>query len=182
MKLTRNTARALFFNLGQVALREMDSEVLEVVMSNFEALRKVNEEWETMTKELAKRLYGEFDKMTDDEKKRYSSFMEHIGSYERAVQGSDVDKAKELRMLAEASYPDLFKLYEKQISVLEKLNRAEIEVDIKPVDKARFALGIIKSNERWSALGVDMVFGAMYEKPIKDKANDFAELEELLKD
>ena len=181
MKLTRNTARALFFNLGQVALREMDSEVLEVVMSNFEALRKVNEEWETMTKELAKRLYGDVEKMTEDERKAYSTFMEGIVAYERAIQGNDQAKANELREAAKAINADLFKLYEKQIAVLNKLNRAEIDVDIKPVDKAKFSAGIIKSNDKWSAFGVDAIFNAMYAK--EDVAeNDFSELDELLKD
>lgn len=181
MKLTRNTARALFFNLGQVALREMDSEVLEVVMSNFEALRKINEEWETMTKELAKRLYGDVEKMTEDERKAYSTFMEGIVAYERAIQGNDTSKANDLREAAKAINVDMFKLYEKQIAVLNKLNRAEIEVDIKPVDKAKFSAGIIKSNDNWSAFGVDAIFNAMYAKE-DEVANDFSELDELLKD
>lgn len=181
MKLTRNTARALFFNLGQVALRKMDSEVLEIVMSNIETLRKVNNEWESMTKELAKVLYGDVEKMTEDEREAYSTFMEGIVAYERAVQGNDQTKANELREAAKAINADMFKLYEKQLAVLNKLGSAEIEVDIKPVNWVKFSAGIIKSNDNWSAFGVDAIFNAMYAKE-DEVENDFSELDELLKD
>lgn len=178
MKLTRITARNLFFNLGQVALKEMDAEVLESVMANFDAVRKVNEDFTKLAEELAKRLYGDPQSMDEKEKKEYTDFMEIIGKFERAT---DNEKRLEFLGLAQSSYPELFKLYEKQISVLTGLLNKEVEVDIQTVDKAKFAAGIIKGNEKWSAFNVDAVFGAMYEVEEK-KESDFSELDELLKD
>lgn len=150
-------------------------------MSNIETLRKVNNEWKSMTKELARVLYGDVEKMNDKEKEAYSTFMEGIVVYERAIQGNDQAKANELREAAKAINADMFKLYEKQIAVLKKLDSAEIDVDIQPVNWVKFSAGIIKSNDNWSAFDVDAIFNAMYAKD-DEVANDFSELDELLKD
>lgn len=177
MKLTRHAARNLFFNLGQVALKEMDAEVLESVMANFDAARKVNEDFTKLAEELTKRLYGDPQTMDEETKKAYEDFMGIIGKLERTT---EVEKRLEFLELAKSSYPELFKLYEKQISVLTGLLNKEVDVDIHPVEKAKFAAGIIKGNEKWSAFNVDAVFGAMYAEEEK-KESDFSELDELLK-
>ena len=178
MKLTRHAARNLFFNLGQVALKEMDAEVLEDVMHNFETLRKVNDGYDNLAKELAKRLYGDPDTMSEEERKNYTDFMEIIGKFERS---REIEERKELLEAAQSAYPELFKLYEKHIAVLNGLLNKEIDLDIKVVNKAKFAAGIIKGNEGWSAFKVDYTFGAMYEDEVKEE-DDFSELDELLKD
>lgn len=178
MKLTRHTARNLFFNLGQVALKEMNAEVLENVMHNFDAVRKVNEDITKLAEELAKRLYGDPQTMEEDVKKDYTDFMAIIAKLEKAT---ETEKRVEYIEAAKAAFPELFKTYEKQIAVLTGLLNKEIEVDIQPLDKAKFAAGIIKGNENWSAFGVDAIFGAMYAEEEKKEA-DFSELDELLKD
>lgn len=177
MKLTRITARNLFFNLGQVALKEMDAEVLESVMHDFDIVRKVNDDYAKLAEELAKRLYGDPQSMDEKEKKEYTDFMEIIGKFERST---NVSERTELIEAAKAGFPKLFKLYEKQIAVLTGLLNKELELDITPVDKAKFAAGIIKSNAGWSAFKVDGVFGALYVEEEKKEA-DFSELDELLK-
>lgn len=177
MKLTRNQARNLFFNLGQVALKEMDAEVLESVMHNFDAVRKVNEDFTKLAEELAKRLYGDLQSMDEKTRKDYSDFMDIIGKYERS---SDRKEKDALLEAAKAGYPELFRLYEKQISVLTGLLNKEVELDIKPIDRRKFAAGIAKSNAEWQLFRAEAVFAAMFAE--EKNETDLSELDELLKD
>lgn len=178
MKLTRIQARNLFFNLGQVALKEVNAEVLESVMHNFDAVRKVNEDFTKLAEELAKKLYGDLHTMDEKTRKDYSDFMDIIGKYERTT---DRKEADECLAAAKAGYPELFRIYEKQISVLTGLLNKEVELDIQPIDKTRFSTGIVKSNAEWPLFKVDAAFNIMFAKEDKHET-DLSELDKLLKD
>lgn len=172
MKTTRHYAiNILFENLGQMALGHLDENTLEVAMTNFEALRKTADDFEALKKELFKRIYGDTEKMTEDEKKRINDFFEMLGK----VQGDDTEAVK-------AAYPDLYALREKEVKVIVSLLNKEIEVDITPMDEKAFVKGVLLGNKAMRANEVRMRFAPMFKAEEREEKADFSELDEMMKD
>ena len=179
MKLTRNTAIALFRNLGQSALGHLDDATLTTVMSNFNALQKVADDFESLKKELFKRIYGDAEKMAEDEKKRLNDFFKAIAKMEKA----DRESIKELDAALKATYPDLYEMRQKEVKVLLTLLDKEIEVDIELVDADAFIAGIAKGAKDAKLAEIRLAFAPMFRKAKEEEAKeDFSELDSLLDD
>ena len=179
MKLTRNTAIALFRNLGQSALGHLDDATLTTVMSNFNALQKVADDFESLKKELFKRIYGDAEKMTDDEKKRLNDFFKAIAKMEKA----DRESIKELDATLKATYPDLYAMRQKEVKVLLTLLDKEVEADIELVDADAFVAGIAKGAKDAKLAEIRLAFASMFRKAKEEESKeDFSELDSLLDD
>lgn len=175
MKITRNYAIEMFHSLGAMALGHLDDETLSATLDNFDKFRKVQEDYQKLAEELAKRLY----EGVDEEKKK--AFYEVICNFERE-QG--LDKKREIEALMKGSYPDLYPIYRKQISVLTTLVNKEVEVEITEVDKDAFIKGIVKGKKDALVHEIMSMFAPIFKKEEKkeDGKPDFSELDELLKD
>lgn len=171
MKITRHTAIQMFQALGTMALGYLDDATLEATMDNFNAFRKVAEDFDKLKEELSNRLYADADK------KKKDSFFEIVGKYE---QEKDADKKAEYMKLMQDSYSDLLPFYEKHLAVLASLANKEVEVEITKVEKDAFVRGVLKGNKGNSAFLIEHIFGFMFKDPEK-KEDNFSELDELLK-
>ena len=170
MKTTRNTAIMMFDVLAQMALGQMDEVTLEKTMTNFEALRKVREDFEAVKNELFKRLYGDVEKMTEDEKKTLQDFFGMLAK----IKDEDGEKA------VRAAYPELAEKREKELKILASLSNKEIEVEIEKVNDVLFTAGLIKGNKKMSVAEIALIFHPLFEEKEKKEA-DFSELDELMK-
>lgn len=170
MKITRHTAIQMFQALGTMALGYLDDATLEATMDNFNAFRKVAEDFDKLKEELANRLYSDADKKKD-------AFFEIVGKYE---QEKDADKKAEYMKLMQDSYSDLLPFYEKHLAVLASLANKEVGVEIIKVDKDAFVRGVLKGNKGNSAFLIEHIFGFLFKDPEKAEDN-FSELDELLK-
>lgn len=172
MKTTRHYAiNTLFAKLGQMALGHLDENTLEVVMTNFEALRKVADDFESLKKELFKRIYGDSEKMTEEEKKRINDFFSMLGK----IKGENVETVK-------VAYPDLYAMREKEVKVIVSLLNKEIEVDITPMNENAFVKGVLKGNKTMNTREVSATFAPMFEVAESEDEADYSELDELLND
>lgn len=180
MKLTRNTAIALFRNLGQSALGHLDDATLTTVMSNFNALQKVADDFESLKKELFKRIYGDAEKMAEDERKRLNDFFKAIAKMEKAERES----IKELDAALKATYPDLYEMRQKEVKVLLTLLDKEVEADIELVDADAFIAGIAKGAKDAKLAEIRLAFAPMFRKAKEEEKarEDFSELDSLLED
>ena len=162
----------MFRTLGTMALGHLDTATLDAVMDNFNALRKVAEDYENMRQELTKRLYA------DVEETRRKEFFELVTKMEVE---KDVNKRTEYSTIAEASYPDIWTIYYiKHTEVINRLLDKEVDVELTEVDSDLFVKGIVKGKKDAPVLEITSIFAPMLKK--EDKADtDFSELEELLK-
>ena len=70
----------MFRNLGAMALGHMDETTLSATLDNFDKFRKVHEDFQKLSEELAKRLYeGKDDKQKNE-------FFELVGKFERETE------------------------------------------------------------------------------------------------
>ena len=69
MKIYRHRAITLANELARIALSEVDAMSLQAAMINYDVLRKVKEDYSALEKELFKRIYGDVEKMNEEEKK-----------------------------------------------------------------------------------------------------------------
>lgn len=181
MKMTRNAAIGMFQTLGAMALGNLNDEVLTATMDNFNAFRKVADDFEALKKELHKRIYGDVEKMDEDERKRYTDFMSLL---EKMGRTKEAEKVDELAKLAKDTYADLYAMREKEVKVLVSLLNKEIDVEVTPVDADEFCKGVIRGKKDTPIHEIRAVFSFMFKKEEKneDEKEDFSELDDLLKD
>lgn len=178
-KITRRNAVNLFAQLGAMALGHLDDETLTATMDNFNTFRKVQEDFEALKKELFKRIYGDVEKMDEDEKKRLQDFFDILNKMQN---NTSVEKLTELDTLAKETYPELYEMRKKEINVILSLLAKEIEVEIVEVDADDFIKGIVKGKKDAPVHKIRAVFAPMFkEEKTDDKKADFSELDELLK-
>ena len=170
MKIYRHRAIAMADALAGLALSEIDAMTLETTMMNYDALRKVKDDFSALQSELFKRIYGDVEKMSDEDKKPLQEFFDALGKVK------DNDGAEALK----TAFPDLFEKREKEMQVLQSLLNKELEIALEKVDEKAFVAGIVKGNKRLSMAEVERAFAPLFvEKEKKDA--DLSELDELLK-
>ena len=169
MKIYRHKAIAMADALAGLALSEIDAMTLETTMMNYEHLRKVVDDFSALKNELFKRLYGDVEKMKDEEKKPLQEFFDALGKVK------DNDGAEALK----TAFPDLFEKREKEMQVLRSLLNKELEIALEKVDEKAFVAGIVKGNKRLSMAEVERVFAPLFAEKEKQDA-DLSELDELL--
>lgn len=166
MKLTRHYAiNVLFARLEQMALGHMDETTLEALLTNIESLRKVAEDFELLKKELFKRIYGDVEQMTEEQKNDIRGFFEML-------ENGKADEAKD-------AYPDMIAKREKEIKVIVSLLNKEIDVEIASVDEKAFVKGLLLGNKDVKASEARAVFAPLFVTHEREEA-DFSELDELI--
>lgn len=173
MKITRHTAIQLFHKLGTMALGHLDDDTLEAVMTDFNAFRKIAEDFEELKKELFKRLYGDLDAMDEADKKRILAFFEIIAKIEKA------DNKAELETLAKETYPDIYDLRRKELKCIISMLGKEIDVDVVKVDADAFIKGIVKGKKDAPVHEIRAAFVPIF-KELERTENDYSELDSLL--
>ena len=172
MKLTRHYAIEMFGQLGHMALGHLDDVTLTSILDNFNALRKVGEEFDKLREELSKRLYEGMDETRKEE------FFKLVTKLEKT---KEAEKRMEMIALMKDTYADFFAIYEKHVNVIGKLLNKEVEVDITEVDADAFIKGIVKGKADAPVLEIRAFFKPMFKADEETKA-DFSELDEMLKD
>lgn len=170
--ITRGLAIWMHERLSGMAFGHFNEDDLEKMMNNYAAIGAVVEEHNKLNDELRKRLYGDLDK------KKIEEFNDALRNAQKT---KDADKrAAALNEVANA-YPDLYALLEKQLRVSGSLRAKEVEIEIEPIDKEAFMIAAIKAKADIPQ-GAYALFEPLYEeKKQEDKADDFSELDELLK-
>lgn len=176
MKVTRYLANRIFHILEAAPLGSLDDTNLEAAIQNFDAFRKVIEEYESLKSELFKRLYGDMSKKSDEEKKALAKFFEIVKNMRSA---SEEEKVR-LEALAKSDYPELYELRKKELDIIISLLNKVVEVEVKKVDKDELVKCILKGNKDVSVGEIHALFLPMYETDEKPEAT-FDEIDELLK-
>ena len=169
-KITRQHAIEMFRNLGAMALGHMDETTLSATLDNFDKFRKVQEDYQKLSEELAKRLY----EGKDEEQK--NKFFELVIKFERA---ETIEQKIEQEKVMKETYTEFYELYAKQLRVLTQLLHKEIELDITEVDKDAFIAGVVKGKKDAPVHEIVGFFAPMF-KEEEITESDFSELDELL--
>lgn len=168
-KITRQHAIEMFRNLGAMALGHMDETTLSATLDNFDKFRKVQEDFQKLSEELAKRLYeGKDDKQKNE-------FFELVGKFERET---ELEKRIEMENVMKQN-AEFYELYVKQLKVLTQLLYKEIEIDITEIDKDDFIAGVVKGKKDARVHEIVAFFAPMF-KEEEQKETDLSELDELL--
>lgn len=168
-KITRQHAIEMFRNLGAMALGHMDETTLSATLDNFDKFRKVHEDYQRLSEELAKRLY----EGKDEEGKK--AFFELAGKFERET---ELEKRIEIEQMMKQN-AEFYELYVKQLKVLTQLLYKEIEIDITEIDKDDFIAGVVKGKKDARVHEIVAFFAPMFKEEEK-KETDLSELDELL--
>ena len=169
-KITRQHAIEMFRNLGAMALGHMDETTLSATLDNFDKFRKVQEDFQKLSEELAKRLYeGKDDKQKNE-------FFELVGKFERET---ELEKRIEIEQMMKQN-AEFYELYVKQLKVLTQLLYKEIEIDITEIDKDDFITGVVKGKKDAPVHEIVGFFAPIF-KEEENVATDFSELDEFLK-
>lgn len=169
-KITRQHAIEMFRNLGAMALGHMDEVTLSATLDNFDKFRKVQEDFQKLSEELAKRLYeGKDDKQKNE-------FFELVGKFERET---ELEKRIEIEQMMKQN-AEFYELYVKQLKVLTQLLYKEIEIDITEIDKDDFIAGVVKGKKDARVHEIVAFFAPMF-KEEEQKETDLSELDEFLK-
>ena len=169
-KITRQHAIEMFRNLGAMALGHMDEVTLSATLDNFDKFRKVQEDFQKLSEELAKRLY----EGKDEEQKQ--KFFELVMNFERE---NEIEKRIEIENAMKQN-AEFYELYIKQLKVLTQMLYKEIEIDITEVDKDAFIKGVVNGKRDARVHDIVAFFAPMFKKEEK-KETDLSELDELLK-
>lgn len=169
-KITRQHAIEMYKNLGAMALGHLDETTLSATLDNFDKFRKVHEDFQKLSQELAKRLY----EGKDEEQK--NAFFALVGKLENE---KNMENRIEIEKAMKES-PEFYALYIKHLNVLAKLISKEIEIDITEVDKDAFIAGVVKGKKDAPIHEIVVFFAPMFKEEEK-KETDFSELDELLK-
>ena len=153
----------MFENLRNLALGHLEDVTLAKTMTNLESLRKVVDDFENLKKELFKRIYGDIESMGENEKENLKDFFSMLSNNANVAN----------------TYPNLYKLRQKEVSVIVSLLNKDVEVDVEPVDKNLFVAGIIKGNKDAKVVDVVNVFAPLFE-PQDEKITDVSELDEFI--
>lgn len=182
MKITRHAAIVMYESLGAMALGHMNEDTLDVVMDNFNALRKVDEDMRKLNEELSNRLYAEVD---NEKKEKFFNLIAEIEEIRKTYISSKedaqkvVDAIKENTIKIETEYADIYDIYKKHNSVYVNLRNREIEVDINEVDSNDFIKGVIRGKKDAPIREIRAIFSPMLTKE-ESKESDFSELDEML--
>lgn len=168
-KITRQHAIEMFRNLGAMALGHMDETTLSATLDNFDKFRKVQEDFQKLSEELAKRLYEGKDE------KQKNEFFELVGKFERET---ELEKRIEMEQMMKQN-AEFYELYVKQLKVLTQLLYKEIEIDITEIDKDDFIAGVVKGKKDARVHEIVAFFAPMF-KEEEQKETDLSELDELL--
>jgi hypothetical protein len=168
-KITRQHAIEMFRNLGAMALGHMDETTLSATLDNFDKFRKVQEDFQKLSEELAKRLYEGKDE------KQKNEFFELVGKFERET---ELEKRIEIEQMMKQN-AEFYELYVKQLKVLTQLLYKEIEIDITEIDKDDFIAGVVKGKKDARVHEIVAFFSPMFKEDEK-KETDLSELDELL--
>lgn len=168
-KITRQHAIEMFRNLGAMALGHMDETTLSATLDNFDKFRKVQEDFQKLSEELAKRLYEGKDE------KQKNEFFELVGKFERET---ELEKRIEMEQMMKQN-AEFYELYVKQLKVLTQLLYKEIEIDITEIDKDDFIAGVVKGKKDARVHEIVAFFAPMFKEDEK-KETDLSELDELL--
>lgn len=168
-KITRQHAIEMFRNLGAMALGHMDEVTLSATLDNFDKFRKVQEDFQKLSEELAKRLY----EGKDEEQK--NEFFELVGKLERET---ELEKRIEMEQVMKQN-AEFYELYVKQLKVLTQLLYKEIEIDITEIDKDDFIAGVVKGKKDARVHEIVSFFAPMF-KEEEQKETDLSDLDELL--
>jgi hypothetical protein len=168
-KITRQHAIEMFRNIGAMALGHMDETTLSATLDNFDKFRKVQEDFQKLSEELAKRLYEGKDE------KQKNEFFELVGKFERET---ELEKRIEMEQMMKQN-AEFYELYVKQLKVLTQLLYKEIEIDITEVDKDAFIAGVLKGKKDAVVHEIVAFFAPMFKEDEK-KETDLSELDELL--
>ena len=168
-KITRQHAIEMFRNLGAMALGHMDEVTLSATLDNFDKFRKVQEDFQKLSEELAKRLY----EGKDEEQKQ--KFFELVMNFERE---NEIEKRIEIENAMKQN-AEFYELYVKQLKVLTQLLYKEIEIDITEIDKDDFIAGVVKGKKDARVHEIVAFFSPMF-KEEEQKETDLSELDELL--
>lgn len=166
--ITRQHAIEMFRNIGAMALGHMDETTLSATLDNFDKFRKVQEDYQKLSEELAKRLY----EGKDEEQK--NKFFELVMKFERA---ETIEQKIEQEKAMKEAYPEFYELYAKQLRVLTQLLHKEIELDITEVDKDAFIAGVVKGKKDAPVHEIVGFFAPMFKEEEK-KETDLSELDE----
>ena len=170
-KITRQHAIELFRQIGAMALGHLDETTLSVVLDNFEKCRKVQEYYQKLSEELAKRLYDG----KDEEGKK--AFFELVAKFEKE---QDMDKKVEIEGMMKA-HNEFYELYKKQIKVLTQLFFKEIDLDLTEVDKDAFIKGIVLGKKDVRVHEIVAFFAPMFKaEEAEAEKQDFSELDDML--
>ena len=169
-KITRQHAIEMFRNLGAMALGHMDEVTLSATLDNFDKFRKVQEDFQKLSEELAKRLYE-----GKDEKEK-NEFFELVGKFERET---ELEKRIEMEQVMKQN-AEFYELYVKQLKVLTQLLYKEVEIDITEIDKDDFIAGVVKGKKDARVHEIVIFFAPMF-KEEEARETDLSELDELLK-
>ena len=161
----------MYQQIGTMALGHLNEDTLEAVIDNFNAFRKVAEDFDTLKEELSKRLYAN----VDESKK--STFFNLIAKYEAE---RDMERRAEQWEMMNRNFADLLPIYEKHLSVIVSLANKEVDVELTEVDEDDFIKGVVKGAKDAPVLDIRAAFAPMFKKAEK-KDDDFSELDELLK-
>ena len=168
-KITRQHAIEMFRNLGAMALGHMDEVTLSATLDNFDKFRKVQDDFQKLSEELAKRLY----EGKDEEQKQ--KFFELVMNFERE---NEIEKRIEIENAMKQN-AEFYELYVKQLKVLTQLLYKEIEIDITEIDKDDFIAGVVKGKKDARVHEIVAFFSPMF-KEEEQKETDLSELDELL--
>lgn len=168
-KITRQHAIEMFRNLGAMALGHMDETTLSATLDNFDKLGKVQQDYQKLGEELAKRLYEGKDEKAKNE------FFELVFKFERET---NLEKRIEFEQAMKQT-PEFYELYLKQLKVIKQLLSKEIEIDITEIDKDAFITGVLKGKKDAVVHIVASLFTPMF-KEEEQKETDLSELDELL--
>ena len=173
--ITRNMAISLFQTIDNMSPGSLDEATLESVMANFNAFRKVTEDFDNLKKELSERLYKDVDKDV------HKSFFEIVGKFEME---RNLEKKAEL-LETMKTYTDIMPIYEKHISVILSLLNKEIEIEVEEVDADAFIIGMAKCHKDATIRDIRTAFAPLFKaekvQEQNDDAPDMSELDDLLK-
>lgn len=172
MKVLRHSAIIMFRQLGTMALGHLTETTLEATMDNFNAFRKVAEDFDKLKEELHKRLY---DGVDEDKK---NAFFEEVAKMEKE---REIEKKLEYTKMLKDSYSDIWAIYQKNINVIDSLLNKEVDVEITEVDADEFIKGVVRGKKDAPIHEIRAAFKPMF-KAEEEKEADFSELDELLKD
>ena len=154
-----------------MALGHLDDVTLEITLNNFNALRKVAEDFESLKKELFKRIYGDVEQMSEEEKQNLQSFFDMLGK-----KGS----LYEIEQACKAAYPAYYDMRVKELKVLVSLLNKEVDTDVEPMDADAFCKGVVKGQKDIQMAEIRAFFSPIF-KDNEPKDADLSELDELLK-
>lgn len=170
-KITRQHAIEMFRNLGAMALGHLDETTLSATLDNFDKFRKIQEDFQKLSEELAKRLY---EGKGEDQKQK---FFELVIKFEKA---ETLEQKIEQEKVMKETYPEFYELYAKQLRVLTQMLRKEVEIDITEVDKDAFISGVVKGKKDAPVHEIVGFFAPMFKEEEKTET-DLSELDEYFK-